>query len=172
MCTRAIWRTLVGPVSFSSSRITLIASLGSVVTTNVDSARGNLAGTFVNAFVNAGFGNDKLMVQADEGSAWIYKNKDHGKHIGFSVIIVIDSTTTPGMMSAAASLGLSLLWDADVGLSHVDKYTYSAEEYIKVSSSCPRVCAAIRTSIRQVLFLRTVSSTVVSSLRQTRSSLS
>ena len=36
------------------------------------------------------------------------------------------------MMSAAASLGLSLLWDTDVGLSHVDKYTYSSEEYIKV----------------------------------------
>lgn len=38
-----------------------------------------------------------------------------------------------GMMSAAASLGLSLLWDTEVGLSHVDKYTYSSEEYIKVS---------------------------------------
>jgi len=36
------------------------------------------------------------------------------------------------MMSAAASLGLSLLWDTDVGLSHVDKYTYSSEEHIKV----------------------------------------
>ena len=36
------------------------------------------------------------------------------------------------MQSAAASLGLSLLWDTDVGLSHVDKYTYSSEEYIKV----------------------------------------
>lgn len=47
-------------------------------TANVDSARGNLAGTFVNAFVNAGFGNDKLMVEADEGNSWIYKNKDHG----------------------------------------------------------------------------------------------
>lgn len=45
---------------------------------NVDSARGNLAGTFVNAFVNAGFGNDKLMVEADEGNSWVYKNKDHG----------------------------------------------------------------------------------------------
>jgi 26S proteasome regulatory subunit N1 len=44
----------------------------------VDSARGNLAGTFVNAFVNAGFGNDKLMVNAEEGNSWIYKNKDHG----------------------------------------------------------------------------------------------
>jgi 26S proteasome regulatory subunit N1 len=44
----------------------------------VDSARGNLAGTFVNAFVNAGFGNDKLMVEADEGNSFIYKNKDDG----------------------------------------------------------------------------------------------
>ncbi|KAI0053215.1 26S proteasome regulatory complex non-ATPase subcomplex Rpn1 subunit [Auriscalpium vulgare] len=83
---------------------------------SVDSARGNLAGTFVNAFVNAGFGNDKLMVEADEGSSWIYKNKDHG------------------MLSAAASLGLSLLWDTDIGLSHVDKYTYSSEEYIKAGA--------------------------------------
>ncbi|KAI0293986.1 26S proteasome regulatory complex non-ATPase subcomplex Rpn1 subunit [Russula brevipes] len=85
-------------------------------TANVDSARGNLAGTFVNAFVNAGFGNDKLMVEAEEGNSWIYKNKDHG------------------MLSAAASLGLSLLWDTDIGLSHVDKYTYSSEEYIKAGA--------------------------------------
>ena len=41
-------------------------------------------------------------------------------------------------MSAAASLGLSLLWDTDVGLSHVDKYTYSSEEYIKVL--CGSLC--------------------------------
>ena len=45
---------------------------------NIDSARANLAGSFVNAFVNAGFGNDKLMVDAPEGESWIYKNKDHG----------------------------------------------------------------------------------------------
>ncbi|KAK0480869.1 armadillo-type protein [Armillaria novae-zelandiae] len=83
---------------------------------NVDSARANLAGTFVNAFVNAGFGNDKLMVEAEEGNSWIYKNKDHG------------------MMSAAASLGLSLLWDTDLGLTHIDKYTYSSEEYIKAGA--------------------------------------
>jgi 26S proteasome regulatory subunit N1 len=37
------------------------------------------------------------------------------------------------MLSATASLGLSMLWDTDVGLSHVDKYMYSAEENIKVS---------------------------------------
>ncbi|KAF8206006.1 hypothetical protein K438DRAFT_1817694 [Mycena galopus ATCC 62051] len=45
---------------------------------NVDSAHGNLAGTFVNVFVNAGFGNDKLMVEAEEGNSWVYRNKEHG----------------------------------------------------------------------------------------------
>lgn len=39
------------------------------------------------------------------------------------------------MMSAAASLGLGLLWDTDMGLSHIDKYTYSPEEWIKVPIS-------------------------------------
>ena len=85
-------------------------------TANVDSARGNLAGSFVNAFVNAGFGNDKLMVDADEGNSWIYKNKDDA------------------MLSATASLGVSLLWDPDVGLSHIDKYTYSNENYIRAGA--------------------------------------
>lgn len=37
-------------------------------------------------------------------------------------------------MSAAASLGLSLLWDTDLGLSHVDKYMYSSEEHIKAGA--------------------------------------
>ncbi|CAG8438595.1 3197_t:CDS:10 [Ambispora gerdemannii] len=79
---------------------------------NVDSARQNLASTFVNAFVNAGFGNDKL-ISIEEGNNWIYKNKDHG------------------MLSAAASLGMIMLWDTDVGLSHIDKYTFSTEDNIK-----------------------------------------
>ena len=38
-----------------------------------------------------------------------------------------------GMMSAAASLGLVLLWDIDAGLTHLDKYLYSKEDYIKVT---------------------------------------
>lgn len=45
----------------------------------MDSARANLAGSFVNAFVNAGFGNDKLMAEAEEGNAWVYKNKGDGE---------------------------------------------------------------------------------------------
>ncbi|WRT64812.1 uncharacterized protein IL334_001748 [Kwoniella shivajii] len=81
-----------------------------------DSARQNLASTFVNAFVNAGFGNETLIANAQEGQSWIYKNKDHGQ------------------MSAAASVGLSLLWDTESGIDHIDKYTYSSEEHIKAGA--------------------------------------
>ena len=92
-----------------------------------------MAGTFVNAFVNAGFGNDKLMVGAEEGQSWIYKNKEHGssfRSISFVTILTIGMRT--GMFSAAASLGVSLLWDTDVGLSQIDKYAYATEDHIKV----------------------------------------
>lgn len=81
---------------------------------HVDSARANLASTFVNAFVNAGFGNDKLMTPDNE---WLYKNKDHG------------------MMSAAASLGSILLWNVDEGLTQIDKFLYSSEEYVKAGAA-------------------------------------
>jgi len=57
-----------------------VVRIGAGVMANVDSARENIAGTFVNAFVNAGFGNDKLMVEAEEGNSWIYKNKDRGPY--------------------------------------------------------------------------------------------
>ena len=77
---------------------------------NVDSARGNLASTFVNGFVNVGFGTDKLMLS--EGNKWLYKNKEHG------------------MMSAAASLGLLRMWDVEGSLSEIDKYQWSKEERI------------------------------------------
>ena len=42
--------------------------------TQVEGARENLANTFVNAFVNAGYGKDQLMTADD--SQWIYKNKE------------------------------------------------------------------------------------------------
>ena len=83
-------------------------------TTNVDSARANLASTFVNAFVNAGYGQDKLMIPDNE---WLYKNKDHG------------------MMSAAASLGALLLWNVEEGLTQIDKFLYSSEDYVKAGAA-------------------------------------
>ncbi|PKC65115.1 26S proteasome regulatory complex, non-ATPase subcomplex, Rpn1 subunit [Rhizophagus irregularis] len=82
---------------------------------SVDSARQNLASTFVNAFVNAGFAKDKL-ISIEDGTTWLYKNKDHG------------------MLSAAASIGMIMLWDVDLGLSHVDKYLYSSEDHIQAGA--------------------------------------
>jgi len=81
----------------------------------VDSARANLASTFVNAFVNAGFGVDKLMSTDDDD--WLYKNKDHG------------------MMSATASLGSIFMWSVEEGLTQIDKYLYSSEEYVKAGAA-------------------------------------
>ncbi|KAK8647260.1 hypothetical protein V6N13_121007 [Hibiscus sabdariffa] len=85
---------------------------------SVDSARQNLAATFVNAFVNAGFGQDKLMtVPADSSNGgssgnWVFKNKEHGK------------------ISVAASLGTILLWDTDIGLAQIDKFIHSNGNYV------------------------------------------
>ncbi|KAI3925638.1 hypothetical protein MKW98_001492 [Papaver atlanticum] len=88
-----------------------------VMEAKVDSARQNLAATFVNAFVNAGFGQDKLMIPSDALSggttgSWLFKNKEHGK------------------ASAAASLGMILSWDVDNGLSQLDRYFHSDDPHV------------------------------------------
>ncbi|KAK1019972.1 proteasome regulatory particle base subunit, partial [Friedmanniomyces endolithicus] len=45
--------------------------------TNTDSARHNLASAFVNGFVNAGFGQDKLMqVEGGVAKSWVWKVKE------------------------------------------------------------------------------------------------
>jgi len=85
--------------------------------TGVDSAKQNLAATFVNAFVNAGFGQDKLLTavpegESGEGVSWMYKNREHGK------------------MSAAASLGMITLWDVEGGLTQIDKYMYVSDQHV------------------------------------------
>jgi 26S proteasome regulatory subunit N1 len=79
-----------------------------------DSARANLASSFVNCFVNAGCCKDTLMTVED--SNWVFKNKDHG------------------MMSAAASLGMVLLWNVDEGLNQIDKFFHNKEDYIKAGA--------------------------------------
>ena len=38
------------------------------------------------------------------------------------------------MMSAAASLGLLLLWDVDGGLTQIDKFLYSTDDNIKAGA--------------------------------------
>ena len=84
--------------------------------TNTDSARHNLASAFVNAFVNAGFGNDKKMLVQENKSSWVWKTKDEG------------------MMSTAASLGMLMQWDVEMGLDKIDPYTYLSEDYIKAGA--------------------------------------
>ncbi|CZS88568.1 hypothetical protein WAI453_010712 [Rhynchosporium graminicola] len=84
--------------------------------TNLDSARHNLAAAFVNAFVNAGFGNDKMMMVEDDKNAWVWKTKEEG------------------MKSTVASIGTLSLWDVEVGLDKIDKYTYSDEDQVLAGS--------------------------------------
>lgn len=85
--------------------------------TNVDSARHNLASAFVNAFTNAGFGNDKLMlVENSEKQNWVWKTKEDG------------------MLSATASMGMLLRWDVEQGLERIDKFTYAGEDNVKAGS--------------------------------------
>ncbi|KAI9842517.1 MAG: proteasome regulatory particle base subunit [Sclerophora amabilis] len=85
--------------------------------TNVDSARHNLASAFVNAFANAGFGSDKMMlVEGENRGNWVYKTKDEG------------------MMSTAASMGMLMQWDVEMGLDKIDKFTYAQEDHIKAGA--------------------------------------
>ena len=80
----------------------------------LDSAKQNLASSFVNAFVNVGFCSDKLMTV--EENNWLYKNKDLG------------------MMSTVASLGMLMAWDVDEGLAKTDKYQWSSDMNVKAGA--------------------------------------
>uniref|UniRef100_A0A669E4Z0 26S proteasome non-ATPase regulatory subunit 2 n=1 Tax=Oreochromis niloticus TaxID=8128 RepID=A0A669E4Z0_ORENI len=51
-----------------------------------------------------------------------------------------------GMLSAAASLGMILLWDVDGGLTQIDKYLYSSEDYIK--SGALLACGIVNSGVR------------------------
>ena len=84
--------------------------------TNVDSARHNLASAFVNAFANAGFGNDDMMLGEGDKGSWVWKTKDDG------------------MLSTTASLGMLLHRDVEVGLDKIDKFTYATENQIKAGA--------------------------------------
>lgn len=79
---------------------------------NVDSAKVNLALTYVNAFVNCGYGKDLLITNNENNEDWVFKVKDEGQ------------------TAAAASLGMLLLWDIDEGLSQIDKYMERRETSI------------------------------------------
>lgn len=84
--------------------------------TNVDSARHNLASAFVNAFANAGYGSDKMMLVEGDKGPWVWKTKDDG------------------MLSTTASLGMLLHRDVEGGLDKIDKFTYAQEDQIKAGA--------------------------------------
>ncbi|TGZ85446.1 26S proteasome regulatory complex, non-ATPase subcomplex, Rpn1 subunit [Ascodesmis nigricans] len=82
----------------------------------VDSAKQNLASSFVNGFVNAGFTKDKLMLVENDNS-WVYKNKD------------------AGMMSATASIGMLHLWNVDPALAVIDPFMEADDDYLKAGAA-------------------------------------
>ena len=79
----------------------------------LESAKNNLASTYVNAWVNAGFGHDKLVSPAD--SMWVFRNKDSG------------------LIAAAASLGMINLWD-ETKLDSLDKYLNADDEKVRAGA--------------------------------------
>jgi len=85
-------------------------------TAATDSAKHNLASAFVNAFVNAGFGSDKMMLVEGEQRPWVWKTKDDG------------------MLSTAASLGMLMQWDVEGSLDTIDRFQQVSEEPIKAGA--------------------------------------
>lgn len=81
-----------------------------------DSAKHNLASAFVNAFVNAGFGNDKLMMVTGDQRPWVWKTKDDG------------------MLSTTASLGMLQQWDVEGSLDTIDRFQQANEDAIKAGA--------------------------------------
>ena len=65
-------------ICIDSQSLTLCCVPGpSIGQGSIDSARQNLAASFVSGLVNAAFGKDKLLTE--DGNTWLYKNKEHGK---------------------------------------------------------------------------------------------
>ena len=78
---------------------------------SADTSKQNLANTIVNAFVNVGYCKDNIMLS--EEKKWLGRHKEWAN------------------LTASASLGMLLLWNLEEGTSHIDKYQYSKDEYIK-----------------------------------------
>jgi 26S proteasome regulatory subunit N1 len=68
----------------------------------IDSYKMNMAYSMVSAFVNAGFGTEKLLSAKD--SDWLGRNKEEG------------------LISLLGGLGLVNLWDIDLGPNQLEKY--------------------------------------------------
>ncbi|ETO05494.1 hypothetical protein RFI_31903 [Reticulomyxa filosa] len=90
--------------------------LEDAATNSAISARKSLAISYVNAFVNAGFGLDKLMsVDTQTANNWLGKNKERGQ------------------MAAVASVGSLMLWDENA-VNTVDRYFESDKPCIRAGA--------------------------------------
>lgn len=78
----------------------------------LESAKQNLAASFVNGFLNAGYGDEKLITK----ERWVYKTRDEG------------------MLSTVASLGLVNLWDVENGFQALDQYQYNDRKEAKAGA--------------------------------------
>jgi 26S proteasome regulatory subunit N1 len=83
--------------------------------TNPDNHRLNLASSFVNGFVNSGFGVDKMLDDIDAANRWFCKNREFAS------------------FTAAASQGLLYRWDIDKGMVQCDRFLYVNDDFIRVS---------------------------------------
>lgn len=86
------------------------------VSGQIDSAKQNLASTIVNAFVNAGSGKDALMLGKFDEQPWINKVKNEG------------------LTAAAASLGMTFLWDPAGASNHINEYLELTDGYSKMGA--------------------------------------
>ena len=88
----------------------------------------NLAASFVNGFVNCGFGVDKILNDTDSANKFFFKNREYG------------------IMTSAASLGLIYRWDVEYGLSQCDRFLYSNDDYIRAGTllAIGIICAGVQ----------------------------
>jgi hypothetical protein len=126
----------------------------------VDSARANLAATLVNAFLNAGFGQDKLVTPAAGGggaggaegggaagggaegaggaeggaaagaAAAGAGGGAGGDDASGAAVHWVFKNKDHGKAAAVASLGMVALWDVEGGLPAIDKYLYSTDPHV------------------------------------------
>ena len=105
---------------------------------SIESWRSNLASSFVNGFLNAGFKSDKLMLA--EGTKWLTKNKDFGQ------------------LAATASVGLLYLWDVDGGVGTImDKFMDLPHDHAKAGAllAIGIACTGVRNEADPALALLT-----------------
>jgi len=101
------------------------ANNSSSTSTEVISARKSLAISYVNAFVNAGYGRDKFMMSGGSdntdtssvstANGWIAKNKERGQ------------------LASVASIGTIMLWDEEAA-NCVDRYFESNQAHIRAGA--------------------------------------